>query len=878
MNKLKPARTSILLLILAVVVIAQTPDTVSKYKNPNLPIADRVNDLVSRMTLEEKVSQMMNAAKPIPRLDIPAYDWWNESLHGVARAGFATVFPQSIGLAATWDTELISQVADAISTEARAKNNDCLKRGDCNRYEGLTAWSPNINIFRDPRWGRGQETYGEDPYLTSRMGVEFVKGLQGNDPKYFKMISTPKHYAIHSGPESERHRFNAVIDERDLYDTYLPAFEACVREGGAYSVMCAYNRYQGDACCANNTLLKKILRDNWGFPGYVTTDCGAIYDMYMFHKTAPNKMVGSAAALKAGTDLECGDDYGSLVQAVKQGLVTESEIDVALKRVMTARFKLGMFDPPDMNPYRKIPVKEIDSPAHRQLALRAARESIVLLKNTNNLLPLKKDLKKIAVIGPTADDYLALLGDYYGWPSTFVTPLRGIQNKVSPQTEIVYEKGSNLAEDGGVLELVPNSSLSTDGKPGLKAEYFNNRDLSGRSVLTRVDPIVDSNWQKLEKVPGLKVTDFSVRWSGMLTPKTSGEYVIAVTGDDGYRLWIDGKLVIDNWKVYGSGTIKATASLSAGKAYPIKLEYFQGEYECEASLQWIPPNQNSFAKAIELAKQSDVVIFVGGITSRVEGEEMKVPLEGFSGGDRTSLDLPKVQERLLKALQATGKLIVLVLTSGSPIAVNWANEKIPAIVQLWYPGEEGGTALADVLFGDYNPAGRTPVTFYQSVNQLPAFTDYNMTGRTYRYFGGKPLYPFGYGLSYTRFAYSNLDVPKGTESGKSVSLKVQVSNVGERAGDEVVEVYIKRIAASVRVPIQSLQSFRRVHLEPGQTLTIMFEISPRQLSFINGQNKRVVEPGDYQISVGGVLPGTNSSSTQIVTAKLTIKGKSFAIN
>jgi beta-glucosidase len=769
------------------------------------------------------------------------------------------------------------KVADAVSTEARAKNNDCLKRGDCNRYEGLTVWSPNINIFRDPRWGRGQETYGEDPYLTSRMGVEFVKGLQGNDPRYLKVISTPKHYAIHSGPESERHRFNAVIDDRDLYDTYLPAFEACVREGGAYSVMCAYNRYQGDACCANNTLLKKILRENWGFPGYVTTDCGAIYDMYMFHKTVPDKTAGSAAALKAGTDLECGDDYGSLVQAVRQGMVTETEVDVALKRLMTARFKLGMFDSPEMNPYRKIPVEEIDSPQHCQLSLRAARESIVLLKNENNLLPLKKDLKKIAVIGPTADDYLALLGDYYGWPPTFVTPLKGIQNKVSSQTEIVYEEGSNLAEDGGVLELIPNSSLNADEKPGLKAEYFNNRELTGNPILTRIDPLVDSNWQKLQKVPGLRVTDFSVRWSGTLTPKTSGKYVIAVTGDDGYRLWLDGKLVIDNWKVYGSGTIRTNANLTGGKPYQIKLEYFQGEYECEAALQWIPPHQDSFGNAVKLAKESDVVVFVGGITSRLEGEEMKVPLEGFSGGDRTSLDLPKVQERLLKALQATGKPIVLVLTSGSPIAVNWASEKIPAIVQLWYPGEEGGTALADVLFGDYNPAGRSPVTFYQSVNQLPAFTDYNMAGRTYRYFKDKPLYPFGYGLSYTQFTYRNVDMPKSIESGETLTVKVQVSNVGERAGDEVVQLYVKRMSASVPAPIQSLQGFKRVHLERGQTQTITFTLSPRQLSIIDKNNKRVVEPGEYQISVGGVLPGINSSSTQSSTTKLSVNGRAIEI-
>ena len=471
---------------LSLSLFAQTNNSVTKYKNPRLPIKERVNDLVSRLTLEEKVSQMMDVAPAIPRLGIPAYNWWNEALHGVARAGVATVFPQAIGLAATFDTDLMFRVADVISTEARAKNNEFVNRGDRGRYKGLTMWSPNINIFRDPRWGRGQETYGEDPYLTARMGVQFVKGLQGSHAKYFKVISTPKHYAVHSGPEPERHRFDAVINQRDLYDTYLPAFEACVKEAGAYSVMCAYNRFMGEPCCANDTLLRKILRQDWGFKGYIVSDCGAVYDIYKFHKLVDTADKASAMTVKAGTDLECGTDYASLVKAVKQGLVSQAEIDTSLQRLFTARFKLGMFDPPQMVPYTKIPFAENDSPAHRQLSLQAARESIVLLKNQGNLLTLKTDLQKIAVIGPTADDPTVLLGNYNGTPSKFVTLLKGIESKVSKQTQVVYEQGCDLVGEEAIYNLVPAAAFSADGREGLKAEYFNNKNLDLIELRTQI--------------------------------------------------------------------------------------------------------------------------------------------------------------------------------------------------------------------------------------------------------------------------------------------------------------------------------------------------------------------------------------------------------
>jgi beta-glucosidase len=845
------------------------------YKDPSLPIEKRVDDLISRMTLEEKVSQMMNAAPAIPRLDVPAYDWWNESLHGVARAGVATVFPQAIGLAATWDADLMHRVADVISTEARAKYHDAIRNDDHGRYKGLTFWSPNINIFRDPRWGRGQETYGEDPFLTARMGVEFVKGLQGGDPKYFKVISTPKHYAVHSGPEPDRHRFDATTDQRDLYETYLPAFEACVREGGAYSVMCAYNRYMGEPCCAQNTLLKKILRDDWKFPGYVVSDCGAVYDIYKFHKVAEGPAAASAMAVKLGTDLECGNDYRSLIEAVKQRLVKEQEIDVSLKRLFTARFRLGMFDPPEMVPYARIPIEVNDSVEHRRLALEAARESIVLLKNQDGLLPLRKTLKRIAVIGPTADDLPVLLGNYSGTPSSYVTPLKGILKKLPAQAKVAYEQGCNLAEEGPIIRLVPATVLSAGGTPGLKAEYFANRNLEGVPVLTRLDRVVDSNWIQ-SSIPGLGDSNFSIRWTGKLTTTVSGRHSFAVTGDDGYRLWINGSRVIDNWSTHGSETRRASIILEAGRAVDIKLEYFQGLGGANVRLEWGVPDDAS-GKAVRLASQSDVVVFVGGISPQLEGEEMNVTTEGFRGGDRTSLDLPRVQEELLKAVCATGKPVVLVLTSGSALGVNWANDHVAAIVQLWYPGEEGGTAVADVLFGDYNPGGRLPVTFYKSVAQLPPFEDYRMAGRTYRYFEGEPLFPFGYGLSYTRFAYDKLEVPKRVKAGENVTVKVVVTNTGKVAGDEVVQLYVKHVAASVPVPIRSLQGFKRVHLKPDKTETVSFTLTPRQLSLIDNQSRRVVEPGEIEIQTGGGQIGARVSSSQVLTARLKITGDVFLV-
>lgn len=852
------------------------------YLNYKIPLDERVNDLITRMTLEEKVKQMIDAAEAIPRLNVPEYNWWNEALHGVARSGIATVFPQAIGLASTWDTDLMYNVADVISTEARAKYHEYIRNNKHNRYGGLTFWSPNINIFRDPRWGRGQETYGEDPYLTSRMGVAFVKGLQGDDPAYYKVIATPKHYAVHSGPEPDRHTFNAITNNRDLWETYLPAFEACIKEGGAYSVMCAYNRYMGEACCGSHELLQTILRHDWGFEGYVVSDCGAIDDIYMRHEIVGTAEEASSMAVKAGTDLNCGSAYTrSLEDAVEEGLIAEAELDVALKRLFTARFKLGMFDPPELVKYSQIPIEENDSEEHRKLAVKAAQKSIVLLKN-DNLLPLKKDLRKIAVIGPTADSYEMLLGNYHGVPSKYVTPLMGIKSEVASNTEVVYEPGCNLVENGSIIHSLGKEMLSADGVPGLKADYYKNINLEGKPFYSRRDEINSSNWNYGFRIPGLEWGDeFSVRWTGTLNVPESGEYNFNIKCDDGFRLFIDDKLLIEEWQTdqntWDLVDRSSSIHLDEGVFYNFRMEYFYSSGWPQLTVHWRLLNIDYYQNAIDAASSADVVIFIGGITAQLEGEEMRVNYEGFDGGDRTDLKIPRVQEDLLKLLHATGKPIVLVLTGGSALAVNWEDRQIQSIIQLWYPGEEGGTALADVLFGDYNPAGRLPVTFYKSVDQLPPFDDYNMRNRTYKYFEGDPLYPFGYGLSYTKFKYDNLIIPDESINGNEVKLSVDVTNIGDRAGDEVVQLYIRDIEASVPVPLRSLQGFKRIYLEPGETKTVDFVVTPKQLSLITDNSMRIVEPGIFEISLGGILPGYNSESTGTITGEITITGGSFIL-
>ena len=696
------------------------------YLDTKQPFDVRAADLVAQMTLEEKVSQMRHDAPAIERLGIPKYNWWNECLHGVGRAGVATVFPQAIGLAATWNTDLIAEVATAIGDEGRAKYHEAIRSGQHKQYFGLTFWTPNINIFRDPRWGRGQETYGEDPYLTARIGVTFVKTLQGDDPRYLKAAACAKHYAVHSGPENDRHHFDAQATPHDLWDTYLPAFEALVTEANVESVMGAYNRTNGEPCCASPTLLESILRQSWGFSGHVVSDCGAIDDIYLHHQVVATAEEAAALSVNAGCDLECGCVYDALVRAVQQGLIDEPTINRAVTRLMLTRFKLGMFDPPEQVPYANIPYSVNDSEEHQALALRTAHESMVLLKNEDNFLPLPKSLKQIAVIGPNADDQHVLLGNYNGTPSHSVTPLAGIRAKL-PDAQVTYAKGCSI---------------------------------------------------------------------------------------------------------WGS-------------------------------------NNSGFDDAIRAAQDAEVILFFGGLSQVIEGEEGQhesVPDDEKSQGDRTDIHLPALQEALLRQLYDLGKPVVLVLLNGGVVTVNWAHEHLPAILEAWYPGQAAGTAIADVLFGDYNPGGRLPVTVYQSMDDVPDFRDYSMANRTYRYFAGEPLYPFGFGLSYTRFAYSNLRVSAGQfTADDTLQVEVDVTNAGERAGDEVVQLYVRGLDASVLVPRHTLQGFKRITLQPGETRRVTFSLQPQQFSLVNEAGERVLEPGEFELFVGGGQPGAAETLSADVT-------------
>ncbi len=842
------------------------------YLDPDLDFEARARDLVSRMTVEEKVSQLTNQAAAIPRLGVPAYEWWNECLHGVARAGVATVFPQAIGLAATFDEPLIHEMAKVIADEARAKHHQFVRQGKRGRYQGLTFWSPNINIFRDPRWGRGQETYGEDPYLTGRLGVAFVKGLQGDDPRYYEVIATAKHYAVHSGPEPDRHHFDARPTERDLHETYLPAFRALVQEGKVASIMGAYNRVNGESASASQRLLQDVLRKEWGFGGYVVSDCGAIDDIFMRHKLVATAEEAAALGVTKGCDLECGSAYRTLGKALERGLLREADLDVAVGRLMLARMKLGMFDPPERVRYARIPYTVNDAPEHDRLARRAARESIVLLKN-DGLLPFRKDLGTIAVVGPNADDLVTLLGNYNGTPARPVTILAGVRNAVPPATRVVYARGVDLVEgrqDPRAAEAIGAAFLRPSpgsSERGLTGAYFRGRDLEGEPVLTRVDPTVAFRWDRgaptdelvargeLPSDRALESDSFSVRWTGVLLPPVSGEYELTVTGNDGVRLFVDGRKVLEEWtETSVARAVSARVALEAGRPHDLKLEYFEGVRDAEVRLGWkLPGAGTPFEEALDAARAADVVVFVGGLTAEVEGEEMRVSYPGFAGGDRTDIELPAVQQKMLEALHATGKPVVLVLTTGSALAVRWAQEKLPAIVLAWYPGQQGGNAVADVLFGDENPAGRLPVTFYESAAQLPPFADYHMEGRTYRYFRGEPLYPFGHGLSYTRFEYSGLQLlpPRVGASGR-VDVSLDVKNAGGRDGDEVVQLYVRDVASTRPVAIRDLRGFERVQLRAGERKRVRFALVPeRDLAHYDETRKAfAVEPGEFEIEVG----------------------------
>ena len=857
----EPMKTGTVLLLCfwAAAALAQQPSTAA-FKDPSLPIEQRVNDLISKMTLEEKVSQLGHTADAIPRLGVPEYNWWNEGLHGVARAGVATVFPQAIGMAATFDEPLMHQIGTTISTEFRAKYYaEVHPDGGTEWYKGLTIWSPNINIFRDPRWGRGQETYGEDPYLTSRMGVAFVTGLQGDDPKYFKTIATSKHFAVHSGPEPTRHKVDVQASRHDMEDTYLPAFRATVMEGHAQSVMCAYNSLNGQPACANDALLTEHLRSDWGFNGYVVSDCGAVMDIFAGHHYAKTLEEGVADALKAGTDLICGwpppvmGEKQAALNAVKQGLLPEAVLDTALRRLFTARIKLGLFDPPAMVPYSKITPADNNTEEHRQLALHAARESIVLLKNQNNFLPLKNNYATIAVIGPNADSLDALEGNYNGTPSDPVTIVAGIRKRFA-KSKVVYVQGTGLI--GPVTKPVPASALFTDSsrkKPGLKGQYFSNISLEGKPAMTRTDKTVNFTWG-FAGVSSALAKNYSVRWTGVFVPSETRDCLLGFTGQDGYRVWLDNQLLVEDWTNHRPSTTETKLlHLEKDHAYAIKIEYYQTVRGAEARLVWSEPGVEEQA-AVDAAAKSDLVIMVAGLSARIEGEEMKVEAEGFSSGDRTSINLPGPQEELLKRLHATGKPVVLVLSNGSALGVNWADENLPAILEAWYPGGEGGAAVAEALAGDFNPGGRLPVTFYKSTDQLPPFEDYSMAKRTYRYFDGEPLYPFGYGLSYTSFSYSNPQVDNASVAADgTVTLSVDVTNSGAVAGDEVVQLYLTHPGLN-GAPIRSLQGFQRVHLDKGEKKTVSFTVRDRGLSIVDEAGKRRIVPGKVDVWIGGGQP------------------------
>lgn len=719
---------------------------VPAYKNENLSFEERAKDLVSRMDLMEKVSQMTYNAAAIPRLGVPFYNWWNEALHGVARAGIATIFPQAIGMAATFDEDLLHEIADVISTEGRAKYHEAQRKDDRDIYKGLTFWSPNINIFRDPRWGRGHETYGEDPYLTGRLGVAFIKGLQGNDEKYMKAAACAKHFAVHSGPESERHSFDAVVSQKDLYETYLPAFKEAVKEANVEAVMGAYNRTNGEPCCGSKTLLNDILRKDWGFKGHVTSDCWAIKDFHMHHHVTSNALESIALAMNNGCDLNCGNMYLNAMLAHKEGLITEETIDKSVTRLMATRMKLGMFDDQEKVPYSNIPYEVNGCKEHRDFSRKVAEKTLVLLKNENNLLPLDKNkVKSIAVIGPNANSRQALIGNYFGTSTKYVTVLDGIQNAVSPDTRVYYSEGCHL--------------------------YKN-------------------------------------RVENLAAPK------------------------------------------------------------------------DRFAEAISIAERSDVVVMCLGLDASIEGEEGDASNE-YASGDKKHLNLPGVQQDLLEAVYKTGKPVILVLLSGSALAVTWADENVPAIVQGWYPGEEGGTAIASMLFGDFSPSGRLPVTFYRTTEELPDFHDYAMKNRTYRYMENEALYPFGYGLGYTKFEYSNLRVNKDVvNAGDSVELKAVVKNVGEYESDETVQLYLKDVEASVEVAKWQLRGIRRVHLMPGEEKEVCFELTARQMALINNDGKCILEPGKFQVFVGGSQPDARSiklTGTEVLSGSFVVNGESLEL-
>ena len=835
------------------------------YKNPDLSPEQRAEDLLGRLTLEEKVRLMQNESFSVERLGIAHYDWWNEALHGVARAGIATVFPITMGMASTFDDKLVEDVFTVVSDEARAKYHNAHREGRRGvRCEGLTFWTPNVNIFRDPRWGRGQETYGEDPYLTSRMGVAVVNGLQGPaDAKYDKLHACAKHYAVHSGPEAKRHYFNAEnISPRDLWETYLPAFKDLVQEADVKEVMCAYNRFEGDPCCGSNRLLTQILRDEWGYKHMVVSDCGAISDFFYKDRHATHKDAAdaSAAAVLSGTDLECGIEYAHLEEAVKKGLISEERINTSLRRLLKARFELGEMDDDTLVPWSKISIDTVDCETHKQMALDVTRKSMVLLHN-NGVLPLAKTGTRIAVMGPNAVDSVMQWGNYKGTPSHTSTILEGIRNKIG---NVPYEKGCELLTNQVFDSYF--SEVSINGKPGFTGTYWNNMDLKGEvAAIQQVStPFNFNNGGNTVYAPGVGLYNFTASYEGTFRPKNNGDYSLVIEGDDGYRVYVNGEKVIDYWGAHASAKREYILKATAGKDYKIKVEYMQAGAEALLRFDIGVYRQIAPEAVAGRVSDADVVIFVGGISPDLEGEDKYfVNCPGFSGGDRTTIELPEVQRNILKALKQAGKKVIFVNCSGSAVALVPETKSCDAILQAWYPGQAGGTAVADVLFGDYNPSGKLPVTFYKNTDQLPDFENYDMKGRTYRYMTETPLYPFGYGLSYTTFDISKGRLSKNVIStNQTVTFKANVKNTGKCEGTEVVQVYVRKVGDK-EGPVKTLRAFRSIPLKAGKSSVVSIDLSPRTFEFFDPEtNTMRILPGDYEIMYGNsseTLPGNKLS-------------------
>jgi beta-glucosidase len=851
--------------------------TMPPYLDTRLTAEQRAADLVGRMTLAEKASEMQNNSAAVPRLNIPAYQWWSEALHGVINEG-VTEYPEPIGLAATFDAPGIHTMAGQIGVEGRIKHVQNVREGHTGIMGGLDFWSPNLNIFRDPRWGRGQETYGEDPFLTARMGVAYVSGLQGNNPKYYLAIATPKHFAVHSGPEPTRHFADVDVSKHDEVDTYEPAFRAAIVEGNAGSIMCAYNAINGEPACANQYLLQHLLRGKWGFEGYVVSDCDALRDVAANHRFRPTQAQGVAISVIRGTDNECvtfTSRFGEPVEkayidAVQEGYLPESTLDAALVRLFTARIRLGMFDPPEMVPYSAIDERKLDSAEHRAHALRLANESMVLLKN-DGTLPIKAEIRNIAVIGPLAAQTKVLLGNYSGKPTHSVSILDGLTSQF-PNAKITYVSGIQFLRDDG--NPVPDSILLTPGgEPGLKAEYSESKGgfdpQPGPVLAGRFETNINLSQKTLPSQLVGKHT-IAVTWSGSILPTETGDYLLGVRGIGISNLKIDGKQVARLVAYDDVETATGRVHLVKGQKVDLELHYRSMPNSPRAQLIWAKADDAVSTEATAAAKDADVVIAVVGITSSLEGEEMPVAIPGFSGGDRTSIELPDPEEALVEAVAAAGKPMAVVLLNGSALAVNWISKHANAVLESWYPGEEGGGAVAETLSGKNNPAGRLPVTFYSGVDQLPNFEDYGMANRTYRYFEGNPLYPFGYGLSYTTFSYSNLRLPpRSTRAGEPVHAEVTVTNTGHRGGDEVVQLYLKFPAVS-GAPRIALRGFKRIHLEAGKSQQVQFELSNRDLGMVTDDGRPIIAAGDYLLSIGGGQPGTGAPA---LSGKIAIEGQ-----